>query len=322
MKAAVMRGGQLVVDEIADPRRATGSCWCARWPAGSAARTCTPWPTATCWSSCPTRPARTAGDGMPSPQMMDLAHDVVMGHEFAAEVVELGPDLADGGGNHEVGDVVVSPAGRLRGRRRARGRLLEPLPGRLRRAHGAERPAVPRRAQRARRSSGRAHRAHGGRAARREPVADRGRPRRGGARGRAGRAGRHRRAGPGRGRAHHRRRLLPHAPGPGHAPWAPTRSSTRRWNRPSRPGGATGRASPDRGVRGRGRARDARRGHASTPRATPRSWWSACACSPTRCARCWPWARSSTSSSCSATTRSSSPRRCAGSPRASSTWPP
>ena len=96
MKAAVMRNGELVVDEIADPRRAPGRCWSARWPAASAARTCTPWPTATCWWSCPTRSARTAGDGMPSPEMMDLDRDVVMGHEFAAEVVELGPDLADG----------------------------------------------------------------------------------------------------------------------------------------------------------------------------------------------------------------------------------
>ncbi len=52
--------------------------------------------------------ARTAGDGMPVPGMMDLARDVVMGHEFAAEVVELGSDLQSGGGNHKVGDTVVS----------------------------------------------------------------------------------------------------------------------------------------------------------------------------------------------------------------------
>ena len=43
-------------------------------------------------------------DGMPSMQVMDLARDVVMGHEFAAEVVELGPDV----GNAQVGDIVVS----------------------------------------------------------------------------------------------------------------------------------------------------------------------------------------------------------------------
>ncbi len=41
---------------------------------------------------------------MPTMQVMDLAHDVVMGHEFAAEVVELGDDV----GNSKVGDIVVS----------------------------------------------------------------------------------------------------------------------------------------------------------------------------------------------------------------------
>jgi threonine dehydrogenase-like Zn-dependent dehydrogenase len=41
---------------------------------------------------------------MPSPEIMDLSRDVVMGHEFAAEVVELGENA----GNCAVGDIVVS----------------------------------------------------------------------------------------------------------------------------------------------------------------------------------------------------------------------
>lgn len=43
-------------------------------------------------------------DGMPSPTPMDLTRDVVMGHEIAAEVVAVGPDVLE----RAVGDVVVS----------------------------------------------------------------------------------------------------------------------------------------------------------------------------------------------------------------------
>jgi 2-desacetyl-2-hydroxyethyl bacteriochlorophyllide A dehydrogenase len=43
-------------------------------------------------------------DDLMRPQMMDLSRDVVMGHEFAAEVIELGANV----GNAAVGDVVVS----------------------------------------------------------------------------------------------------------------------------------------------------------------------------------------------------------------------
>jgi threonine dehydrogenase-like Zn-dependent dehydrogenase len=43
-------------------------------------------------------------EGMPTPHIMDLSRDVVMGHEFVAEVVEVGANV----GNSSVGDIVVS----------------------------------------------------------------------------------------------------------------------------------------------------------------------------------------------------------------------
>ena len=66
---------------IPSPGRAR--CWSRRSPAASAARTCT-------------REARRAsGRGARarrrSPFVMDLARDVVMGHEFCAEIVDYGP---------------------------------------------------------------------------------------------------------------------------------------------------------------------------------------------------------------------------------------
>ena len=59
----------------------------------------------------------------------------------------------------------------------------------------------------------------------------------------------------------------------------------------------------------------------ATRRTAPASSWSACAWSTTRSTRSSASARSSTSSSASATTRWSSPARCGRSPRARSTWP-
>jgi threonine dehydrogenase-like Zn-dependent dehydrogenase len=43
-------------------------------------------------------------EGMMTPHIMDLSRDVVMGHEFVAEVVEIGENV----GNSNVGDIVVS----------------------------------------------------------------------------------------------------------------------------------------------------------------------------------------------------------------------
>ncbi len=107
MKAAVMRGGELVVDEVADPRPGNGQLLVRTLACGICGSDLHALAHGDQLVALSDEAARTAGDGMPTPQMMDLAHDVVMGHEFAAEVVELGPDLVGGGANHGVGDVVV-----------------------------------------------------------------------------------------------------------------------------------------------------------------------------------------------------------------------
>jgi threonine dehydrogenase-like Zn-dependent dehydrogenase len=51
--------------------------------------------------------SKEGGGGLPAemqPKIMDLSRDVVMGHEFSAEVIELGENT----GNCSVGDIVVS----------------------------------------------------------------------------------------------------------------------------------------------------------------------------------------------------------------------
>jgi threonine dehydrogenase-like Zn-dependent dehydrogenase len=107
VKAAVMRGGKLVVDDVAEPRPGDGQLLVRTLACGICGSDLHALAHGDQLVALSNEAARTAGDGMPTPQMMDLAHDVVMGHEFAAEVVDLGPDLAGGGANHSVGDVVV-----------------------------------------------------------------------------------------------------------------------------------------------------------------------------------------------------------------------
>jgi threonine dehydrogenase-like Zn-dependent dehydrogenase len=102
-----MRGGELVVDEIDEPQPGPGQLLVRTLACGICGSDLHALAHGDLLVELSEESARTAGDGLPSPQMMDLAHDVVMGHEFAAEVVELGPDLADGSGNHAVGATVV-----------------------------------------------------------------------------------------------------------------------------------------------------------------------------------------------------------------------
>jgi len=105
MRATVMRGGRLVVDDMADPAPGPGQVLVRTLACGI------------CGSDLH---ALRHGDRMVemgreavaadadaaafTPTLMDLDRDVVMGHEFAAEVVELGADTF----NCHVGDVVVS----------------------------------------------------------------------------------------------------------------------------------------------------------------------------------------------------------------------
>jgi 2-desacetyl-2-hydroxyethyl bacteriochlorophyllide A dehydrogenase len=98
-----MRGGRLVVDDLPDPTPKPGQILVRTLACGI------------CGSDlhalehgdqmvAMSEEAGSFGPDMPSPQLMDLDRDVVMGHEFAAEVVELG----DNTGNCAVGDIVVS----------------------------------------------------------------------------------------------------------------------------------------------------------------------------------------------------------------------
>lgn len=102
VQAAVMRHGRLIIDEIDDPEPAAGQVLARTIACGI------------CGSDLH---ALRHGDkmvemsrigaleaGPVSPHVMDLSHDVVMGHEFCAEVVELGRNT----GQCQEGDIVVS----------------------------------------------------------------------------------------------------------------------------------------------------------------------------------------------------------------------
>lgn len=103
MRAAVMRNGELVVDEVPDPRPKPGQVLVRTLACGI------------CGSDLHTlqhadqmvEMSAAGAEGMPggmSPSFMSLDRDVVMGHEFACEVLDLGENV----GNCQVGDVIVS----------------------------------------------------------------------------------------------------------------------------------------------------------------------------------------------------------------------
>ncbi len=103
MKAAVLRGGRMVVDDVADPvpgegqvlvqTKACGICGSDLHAAQHADRMVELTKEATA----------SAGVGM-TPLVFDTGRDLVMGHEFAAEVLEPGPGTA----GVSVGQTVVS----------------------------------------------------------------------------------------------------------------------------------------------------------------------------------------------------------------------
>ena len=113
-----------------------------------------------------------------------------MGHEFPAEVLEVGPDTVGPGAGHDR-DLDPDPA---LDDRHPTIVYSNDAAGRLRRAMLLSAPLLRRGAQRARRPPRRPDRADGRRAARRQPVRHRRRRGRAGARLRPGRAGRDRRA--------------------------------------------------------------------------------------------------------------------------------
>jgi threonine dehydrogenase-like Zn-dependent dehydrogenase len=97
MKAAVMRNGALVVDDVADPVPGAGQVLVRTLACGI------------CGSDLhflkyADKMAEFAAE-MGGPGNYDLSRDIVMGHEFSAEVLEVGPDTTAGVGP---GDIVVS----------------------------------------------------------------------------------------------------------------------------------------------------------------------------------------------------------------------
>ena len=104
MRAAVMRGTELVVDDIADPRPGAGQVLVRTLACGICG--------SDLHAPAPRRPdGRDVERGRRLRRRRAAAHgdhgpgrDVVMGHEFCGEVVELG----DNTGNCRVGDIVVS----------------------------------------------------------------------------------------------------------------------------------------------------------------------------------------------------------------------
>ncbi len=104
MQAAVMRGGELVVDEVPDPSPAAGQVLVRTVACGICGSDLHTLAHGDQMVEMTREGASAGGDGMPMPRFMELDRDVVMGHEFCGEVLELGENT----GNVAVGDLVVS----------------------------------------------------------------------------------------------------------------------------------------------------------------------------------------------------------------------
>lgn len=104
MRAAVMREGAIVVDDIDDPRPSAGQVLVKTLACGICGSDLHALQHGDQMVEMSNEGGGSVGDGFPPMEIMDLAQDVVMGHEFCGEVVELGENTA----NCQVGDVVVS----------------------------------------------------------------------------------------------------------------------------------------------------------------------------------------------------------------------
>jgi len=104
MRAAVMRNGALVIDDIDDPRPGAGQVLVQTLACGICGSDLHALQHGDQLVEMSSESAGFASNDMPPMEVMDLQRDVVMGHEFCGEVVELG----EGTANCTVGDVVVS----------------------------------------------------------------------------------------------------------------------------------------------------------------------------------------------------------------------
>jgi len=104
MRAAVMRHGALVIDEVADPAPGPGQVLTRTLACGICGSDLHALRHGDQLVAMSNETVAAMPDSPLLPEVMDLTRDVVMGHEFAAEVIELGSDVA----NCSVGDTVVS----------------------------------------------------------------------------------------------------------------------------------------------------------------------------------------------------------------------
>jgi threonine dehydrogenase-like Zn-dependent dehydrogenase len=104
MRAAVMRHGQLVIDEMAEPEPGPGQILARTIACGICGSDLHALRHGDQLVAMSNETAGTMPDSLMVPRVMDLDRDVVMGHEFAAEVIGLGENV----GNCAEGDLVVS----------------------------------------------------------------------------------------------------------------------------------------------------------------------------------------------------------------------
>lgn len=104
MRAAVLRAGAMQVDDIADPAPGPGQVLVRTLACGICGSDLHAVAHGEQMVEQMHEAAGLGNDLGLTPHVMDLDRDVVLGHEFSAEVVELGPEVA----NCSIGDTVVS----------------------------------------------------------------------------------------------------------------------------------------------------------------------------------------------------------------------
>ncbi len=104
MRAAVMRDAKIVVDTVPEPEPLAGEILVGTLACGI----CGSDLHALQHGELMVEASREAG----APTVMDLGRDVIMGHEFCAEILDYGPNTS---GQHEKGTRVVHPAILIRG---------------------------------------------------------------------------------------------------------------------------------------------------------------------------------------------------------------
>ena len=138
MRAAVMRNREIVVDTLPDPVPGSGEVLVKTLACGI------------CGSDLHMlQHAEKMMESMRdtgAPFVPNLLADVVMGHEFCAEILDFGPNTLK---RIPVGARVVSMPISFRGGKPNAVGYSDEVPGRLRRAHGADRAAAARSAERA-----------------------------------------------------------------------------------------------------------------------------------------------------------------------------